>query len=140
MSNSAICIDASVVVDRIFRPQDARLGRSWYAWKSAARPLIAPQLLTYEVTNVIYQRLKAGDIIVTEARKAMRITLLLPIRLFAPAELHEKAIEMARDLTLGATYDAHYLALAWQEGAEFYTRDARLARAAQKYDWVRLLD
>jgi predicted nucleic acid-binding protein len=35
---------------------------------------------------------------------------------------------MARELELPATYDAHYLALAQQLGAVFWTADQRLIR------------
>jgi predicted nucleic acid-binding protein len=140
MSNSAVCIDTSVVVDRLLHPRDAKLGRLWHDWKMHSRLLIAPQLLYYETTNVIYQKLRSGYIIGDEVRKLLRLLLALPIQTFNQISLHEEALLIAKELDLGATYDAHYLALALHEGAEFFTRDARFARAAQKqYDWVQLI-
>lgn len=41
---------------------------------------------------------------------------------------------------MNATYDAHYLALADQLGAEFWTTDRKLVRAVQpSLPWVRLV-
>lgn len=140
MSNSVVCIDASVVIDRLLRPHDAKLGRHWHEWKMKSRLLIAPQLLYYEATNVIYQKLRSGDIVENEVRKLFRLLLALPVQTINPANLHEEALLIAKELELGATYDAYYLALAVHEGAELVTRDARLARAARKrYDWIQLI-
>lgn len=141
MSSFSVCIDASLVIDRVLRPRDTRLGEYWHEWKAARRLLIAPQLLYYEATNVFYQKLKVAELTEGEAKKALRLMLTLPILLFTEKSLHQQALKMAQELGLSATYDAHYLALAWQEGAELFTRDVRFARAAQKkYDWVRLVE
>lgn len=140
MSNLAVCLDASIVVDRLLRPRDPYLGRYWNEWKAEGRPLIAPQLLYYEVTNVIYQKLKTSQITLEETQKILRLLMVLPIHLSTQANLHERALRLANELQLDATYDAHYLALAWLEGAELYTRDARFVRRAQqKYELVQLV-
>jgi predicted nucleic acid-binding protein len=140
MSSFSVCVDASIVVDRILQPRDMRLGQHWHEWKLAKRPLIAPQLIYYEATNVFYQKYKVGEITESEVKKAVRLLLSLSVQLFVDTSLHERAIQMAHEFGLGATYDAHYLALAWQQGAVLYTRDARFARAVQaKYDWIQLV-
>lgn len=142
MSNlPAVCIDASIVADRILQRRDVRLGQYWHEWKTARRALIAPSLLYYEVTNVFYQKLKKGEITDSEVRKALSLVAGLSIKLYEETGLHEKAVQIAHESGLAATYDAHYLALAWQEGAEFYTRDARFARAVQgSFGFVRLIE
>jgi predicted nucleic acid-binding protein len=43
-------------------------------------------------------------------------------------ELSTRAATLARQLKLGATYDAHYVALAQLYGADFWTLDTRLHR------------
>jgi len=48
---------------------------------------------------------------------------------------------IARKYGLKASYDAYYLALAEQLGAEFWTADRRLSRAVQSHlDWVHLIE
>jgi predicted nucleic acid-binding protein len=65
----------------------------------------------------------------------------LPIRLYGEPELHARALDLARRLSLPAACDAHYLALADWLGAELWTADRRLARAVEHdLPWVRVLD
>ncbi len=46
---------------------------------------------------------------------------------------------LAKKLALPAAYDAHYLALAQDFAAEFYTADKRLFNAVNSiYSWVKL--
>jgi len=55
--------------------------------------------------------------------------------------LHWRVIELAERLSLPAAYDAHYLALAAQLRGEFWTADAKLARAVRaELPWVRLVE
>jgi predicted nucleic acid-binding protein len=140
MSTWPVCVDASIIVDRLLRRQDEALNRQWREWQRSRTRLLAPRLLYYEVTNVIHQRTVAGEITVEESQKTIRALLAQPIELFNDADLHLSALALARELSLSATYDAHYLALAYKTDAELWTRDRSLARAAQqKYAWVHLL-
>ncbi len=51
-----------------------------------------------------------------------------------------RAIELAEQYSLPATYDAHYLALAERNQCEYWTADTRLWNAiAGKLNWVYLL-
>jgi predicted nucleic acid-binding protein len=52
----------------------------------------------------------------------------LPIELFGGIGLHRRALELAQSLSLPATYDAHYLAVAEDLQAELWTADRRLFR------------
>ena len=66
--------------------------------------------------------------------------LALNIRCLAPTtHLHERALGWADRLGYSKAYDAHYLALAEQEGIELWTADRRLANGAQQAGahWVR---
>ena len=75
----------------------------------------------------------------TEAREALLSIALLQIETFDNLSLSRRALEMASELGLKAAYDAHYLALAQQFGAELWTADARLVKAvANEIDWIRL--
>ena len=60
-------------------------------------------------------------------------------RVTADSELHKRSLHMAERFLLPAAYDAHYLALADQLGAELWTLDRRLARAVgDVFPWVRV--
>ena len=73
--------------------------------------------------------------------RALKTAQTLPITLYNDADLHNKAMELAQNLSLPAAYDAHYLALAKKLDAEFWTADRKLVRAVQSdLPWVQLLD
>jgi len=77
---------------------------------------------------------------VATTAEALQLLIALPIKTYTALTIHDDALTLARELGIGATYDAHYLALAKQLDCDFWTRDAKLAQAAQpKYGWVRLL-
>lgn len=141
MNNSLICVDASIIVDRLVSFDEDRLQALWSGWIEDEMQLVAPQLLRYEVTNMLYQIAKKARLSKAVTSEAIQMLIALPIKLYDDPLLHEKAFGLAQELALGATYDAHYLTLARHLNCQFWTRDAKLARAAQpKYDWVRLLD
>lgn len=141
MNNSLVCVDASIVVDQLVRFSDLSLQAQWQVWIERDAKLIAPRLIRYEVTNVLYQIAKKGQLSREVVAETIHMLLTLPITLFDDPLLHDSAFSLAQELSLGATYDAHYLALAKQQACEFWTRDAKLVRAVrQKYDWVRLLE
>jgi len=55
--------------------------------------------------------------------------LRLPIELHGDARLHARALEIASERHLSATYDAHYIALAERFRVPLWTSDHRLAGA-----------
>ena len=77
-----------------------------------------------------------------EAQQAL-VDVLLPELAFKFSEyssLSMRAIELAEQYGLPATYDAHSLALAERNQCEYWTADTRLWNAiAGKLKWVRLL-
>lgn len=141
MNNSLVCVDASVIVDRLIAPDDLQLLALWQAWIENDRQLVAPLLMRYEVVNVLYQISKKSQLSRETVNEAIQALNKMPLQLYSHPEMHSSAFTLAKELALGATYDAHYLALASTLDCEFWTRDARLARSAQaKYKWVRLLE
>lgn len=90
---------------------------------------------------MLYQITKKSQLSRETVVEAIQALNRLPMQLYSDAELHGSAFAIAKELGLGTTYDAHYLALANILNCEFWTRDAKLARAAQgKYKRVRLLE
>ncbi len=141
MNNSQVCVDASIIVDLLIGLENPDLATLWETWIKDKTQLVAPLLIRYEVVNVLYQISKKGQLSRETTDEAIQAMNRLPMQLYSDSELHSRAFALAKELALGATYDAHYLALASYLNCEFWTRDAKLARAAQvKYKRVRLLE
>ena len=137
--NSPICIDASIIIRLLIGGKGAeRVATLWSEWKTNHQQLIAPSLMPYEVANVLHQYVRHSSLQPEEAGDALRIALSLNIQLYRDTALHTQAANLARELELPATYDAHYLALAQQMGATFWTADQRLIRKVDsKLDFMR---
>jgi len=141
MNNSLICVDASIVVPLVVENKNSqRVNELWVDWHEAGNRLIAPTLLYYEVTNALRRYLVAGQLLEEEVRVALQAALQLGIVLYGDDHLHLQALQLANRLSLPATYDAHYLALAERYQADFWTADRRLVNAVQKVlPWVHLV-
>ena len=84
-----------------------------------------------------YEKLTTDD-----AKQALEDVLLpeLELNFSEHLSLSIRAIELAQQYGLPATYDAHYLALAERKRCEYWTADTRLWNAiGGKLNWVRLL-
>ena len=140
MSSSWLCVDANLVIRLVTDPAAEDVQRLWEQWDAERRQIAAPTLLYYEVTNALYRYQKSGFLGQSAVQQALEAALALPLRLYAEADLHWRALELAGRLSLPAAYDAHYLALAEWLGAEFWTGDGRLAHAVQAtLPWVHLV-
>jgi len=140
MPSSWICIDANLVVRLVTDPNDTLVRPQWEQWETDGRQFTAPPLLYNEVTNAVYQYQRRGLISPESVRLALDAAQDLPIHLQGKGDLHGLALGIAQRFSLPATYDAHYLALAEQLGAEFWTADGRLIQAVQpELSWVHLL-
>ncbi|MGQ0669895.1 MAG: type II toxin-antitoxin system VapC family toxin [Actinomycetota bacterium] len=123
--------DASVVVKWVLpeagSAEALALADTWAAEGLAP---VVPTLLWSEVGNVLHRRTQAGDLKPAAARRLLRELLGLGLKTRSEVALCPRALELAQELRLPSVYDAVYLALAEAEGAEFWTFDARLHRAA----------
>ena len=141
MLDSPICVDASFVI-RLLESADSQSSALslWREWHEDGRPVVAPSLLHYEITNALHRYVVHGELLAEEASELLELALKLDITLYGETDLHRRAFNLAKRLSLPAAYDAHYLALAEYLRAEFWTADKRLARSIQKViSWVRLL-
>lgn len=134
MRSSPVCLDASfllrLLLDREAAPQADAL---WETWHREGRRLTAPTLLYYEVTNALHRYAVRGVLSPNEVEVLLDLALRLDIELISNAELHRRALQLARTFSLPATCDAHYLALAEQLDAELWTADERLVRAVRDH-------
>lgn len=141
MSNSWVCVDASLVIRLVADPLDTAVRDLWGQWDIDRQPLAAPSLLYYEVTNGLYRYQKLGFMSSSSVQSALWAALALPVKLYGDLVLHERARRLAERFALSATYDAHYLALAQWLGGELWTADGRLAHSVQPaLAWVHLVD
>ena len=137
--STTLCVDASIVIRRLKRDHPAVL-ELWNRIMRDRVQLVAPLLLRYEVTNVLHRLGRAGDIPETEVTKELARAFGMPIEYHDEVGLHAEAVRIAAKHGLPAAYDAHYLALAERLGVDFFTTDARLAKAVgDDLPWVRLV-
>jgi len=121
--------------------QADKISNFWLTWLDGSRPLVAPTLLYYEVSNAIHRYLVHGYLLPQAADEALIAALSLDISLYEDQDLHHRSLKLARRFSLPATYDAHYLALSERLGAEFWTVDRRLARiVSADLPWVHLVE
>ena len=88
--------------------------------------LHAPDLLPYEVSNVLRRHRIAGRLSPTEAALAHQAMRRLPIELWPHEIIGDRTWDLTGSLT---AYDAAYVALAERLDALLVTADARLVRA-----------
>ena len=130
MPSSPVCIDANLVVI-IVTPEAQRPAvlRLWESWLEQGRELVAPRLLTYEVTAALWRKVWRGLLPQEEAQRAVKAALDIGVTLLDPPGLSERAFELAAHFRRPAAYDAHYLALAERLSCPFWTADERLYNA-----------
>ncbi|MGH3718328.1 MAG: type II toxin-antitoxin system VapC family toxin [Pseudonocardiaceae bacterium] len=126
-SVTAGCVDASLVV-RVL-DADPAVVPAWERLMRLDGDLIAPSLLHYEVANALHQQQRTGRITEETAQDGLQRVLSLPIELHGDAQLHCRALEIAHERHLPATYDAHYVALAERFRVPLWTCDRKLAAA-----------
>jgi predicted nucleic acid-binding protein len=90
--------------------------------------LCAPDLLHAEIVNVFWRAERQGRVTEAEAVAGIQRLLATGIVLYPVASLALRAFQMAHAHNRSA-YDCLYIALAEQEGIEFWTGDERLFNA-----------
>lgn len=138
-----IIIDANIALKWVLNESDSNLAEALLIeLNRKGIVMYAPALLTYEVTNILYQHVRKGTITLEKAKEAIKDVLStgLKVEFAQDTTLNIKALELAQRFNLPATYDAHYLALAEREQCELWTADRRLWNSIRgKLPWVRWL-
>ena len=122
------CIDANVVLRLLNAPEHPAVADLWAEFVAADVMLVAPTLLSYELANALHQQVRTGRLPADRANDLLDVALAFPIALHGDARLHARALELAGEHNLSATYDAHYLALAERLRAPLWTGDRWLAK------------
>jgi predicted nucleic acid-binding protein len=140
-SSSAIVIDANLAVWGVL-PVLSQISPVEHlaAWRRAAVRLCAPSLWAPEAVSAVRSAVYTRLITEEEGWEALDDLFALRIELL-PTDMPRcrSAMEWARRLNQRRAYDAFYVALADELGAELWTADRRLANAAQQAGatWVR---
>ncbi len=127
-------VDASIIVDATVGRGTTRLA----ARAALRQPLAAPALLDLEVASALRRAVHQRRLEIDEADAAIRgLTTLPGLRRFLHVPLLPRVWELRDNIS---TYDASYVALAEALGIPLVTADRRLARAAEPYCAVILVD
>lgn len=132
-----VCVDASIFVHLLSGTSPA-IDAVWDGWEDEHEVIVAPGLFLAEVANGLYQIHRAGHLRFEEVQAGVAMGAGL-VKLHADSHLTARAVELAKELGLNATYDAHYLALAERLDIPLYTADRQLATAARGWGSVHLL-
>ena len=129
--NGLVVVDASLAVKWLVEEDDSDKAHAiLQSWDSQGIRLAAPYLMPVEVANVLHRRVTRNEISVEVAVDLIESLLSSRLELNETPDLHVRALQLASQLSQGAVYDAHYLALAETLGCDFWTADERFYRAA----------
>lgn len=128
-------VDASVVLRAFFPDEEQDRAQALIREHvTGHRPLGAPDLLLYEVTNAVVQARRRGRISDEQAEEILSAVEGLGI-VFRPVSW-QQMLPMALSCDRSA-YDAAYLALAEAEHQPLITGDGRMHNAVrERLDWV----
>jgi predicted nucleic acid-binding protein len=127
----AIVVDSSILV--VLASGDPRRPLAQAVlrqWATDSEDLHAPALLPYEVANGLTRLVAAGAFPADQLPQAWQTVTAVSITYHELREHGLEVIRIARRLGRASAYDAAYLALADQLGAELWTFDGPLARNA----------
>lgn len=119
---SGYVIDASVAIKWVIDEPGSE-----QALKLRRHAVAAPDLLISECANIVWKKVRLGELTGPEATMAIRLLVRADIELVPARQLASRAVEWAILLDHSA-YDCMYLTLAEATTRPFVTADARLLR------------
>lgn len=122
----AAVVDANVAVKWVLAEAGSDRARSL-----SAIPLQAPGLLHVECANILWKKVRLGELSKDRALKDFVVLLRAPVALTRTSELLDDALRLAIELR-HPVYDCLYLALALRHDLPLVTADRRLVAAARK--------
>ncbi|MPZ14476.1 MAG: PIN domain-containing protein [Chloroflexi bacterium] len=135
----AVVTDANVLVAVSIDDARSRVAQEkMLEWAAADEQLHAPALALFEVASAFTGMLSAGMVSAAQIRTAALVLDGLPVA-YHPMRDIPLTIEIASRLQRRSAYDAAYIALAEQMGAELWTFDGPLARNAASVGFPVLL-
>ena len=129
----AAIVDASVAVKWVIEEEGSADAR-----RLSHFPLEAPDLLLIECANILWKKVRLGDLVAAEAKERLDLLFRSPVRLAASRDLLAPALELSLDLR-HPVYDCLYLALAQLRGVPLVTADERLISALRRRRLLQML-
>jgi predicted nucleic acid-binding protein len=123
----AAVVDASVAVKWVVQETGSDLARSL-----SNASLEAPDLLLVECANILWKKVRIGDLTRRDAKRCLDILLRAPVNVITGSELLPQAMDLSCELE-HPVYDCLYLAVALRREIPLITADERLARTARKH-------
>lgn len=136
-----MAVDASFLL-KLFLPEDKsdRAEELWKAWIGDHVEILAPTLVTFEVSSVIRNKVFRGILSEREGGEIISLLRQLDISFIYVDELLEIAWEIGAILRNSNLYDCFYLALSKFLKIPLWTADKKLFQSAQKeFPFVNLL-
>ena len=121
-----LVVDASVALKWLF-PEE--LSDEAYRLLQSEEPLVAPDLIIAEVTNIAWKKLTRNEITYQQAHTIASGIRHNDIALVSATTLNERALEIASTLN-HPVYDCLYIACAEETKTAVVTADRRLYRTA----------
>ena len=129
-----IVVDSSVAMKWIVPEKHSALALALFGDHiGRSEQILVPPLFVAEVSNVIRQQMRREGVPARGAQSMLERLLAMTIVLWpledaAQRSLSRRALNIAAQYDLSATYDAHYLALAELMDCSAWTADERLLR------------
>jgi predicted nucleic acid-binding protein len=130
MPAPVICADNSIWV-RVFIETDEALVEEAFSRIEADVPQVAPALLHYEFSHVLTRYVRNSIVRRADAVVLLDVLMSLKIELLDNDGLHRRALAHSMNYPGLSGYDAQYLSVCEQTGAELWTADKRLAVISQ---------
>ena len=124
-------VDASVSAKWVLREQ---LSDNALTLLDPSNNLLAPDLLLAEVANVLWKKVRSGELTGEMALERYSALMGMGVTIIASAALSRRALEIAIE-TGRTAYDALYLALAEKHDCRVVTADERLVNALRSTPW-----
>jgi predicted nucleic acid-binding protein len=131
-----VCVDASLLLKCLLYEPGSEAAIAWLEVHKG-EDMVEPWTLLAEVASVIRRKALQDEISVAEGREALFFLDSLGVRLLADFALVQRAYDLAGEIGQPSVHDTLYLAVAERERCDLWTSDARFARAASRYRYVR---
>lgn len=124
-----VCVDASLVAAWLLPEElSEKALHLQQELRSAGELLIAPSLITAEVTSTLRKAIYRDRVPPEFGEEAYEAFKMFPIEVHDARLLVDSAWRWAKTVNAPHLYDMYYLALAEREGCTLWTADQRLVR------------
>lgn len=131
---ASVVIDANVGIALVLRlPYSDLAEQAWAQWQRERARILVPCLWQYEVVSTLRKASTQELLSAQDTTTALDLLFSLGAVSVEPSlEQHRLALNWAKRLSQKVAYDAQYLALAEQTGAQLWTADRSLAHRARE--------